>query len=99
PRTGRVRIAPPLTRRLHSPAMCTLLRLSPLLLLLLLPACLRTPPPNEHAIQNSDQCVQYMDMGDLERAQIHCELALQFAPQWAVAHLNMGLVHYTKGDF
>lgn len=76
--------------------MRTLLRLTPLLLLTT--ACLRTPPPNEHALQNADQCVQYLDMKDIERAQIHCELALQFAPQWAVAHLNMGLVHYTKGD-
>lgn len=60
--------------------------------------CVSTPPPSQPAIENNDFCGQYLGMGDLERAEIHCDLAAQFAPQWADPYVNKGLIAFRRGQ-
>lgn len=75
-----------------------LLRIAALPVVLLSAGCLRTPPPTENAIQNSDLCSMYITQGDLERADIHCDLAIQFAPQWADPYVNKAHVQFLRGQ-
>src|SRR5262245_6842998 len=55
-------------------------------------ACLHAPPPHPRAIEASDLCAEYLNAGDLTTAEVQCDLALQFAPQFADAWVNKGLI-------
>ena len=59
---------------------------------LLLTACVHTPPPHPRALQNNELCVRYLAQNDLERADVHCDLALEFSPQYADAWTNKGII-------
>jgi len=74
------------------------LRFAAIPLLLVAAGCLRTPPPSENALHNTDMCTRYIDQGDLERAEIHCDLAIQFAPQWADPYVNKGIIQHRRGQ-
>jgi tetratricopeptide (TPR) repeat protein len=68
-------------------------------LLLAVTGCATTPPVvSPRAMENNDLCVHYMSAGDLDRADIHCDLGLQFAPGYAELWVNKGLVHYRRGQ-
>jgi tetratricopeptide (TPR) repeat protein len=74
------------------------MRLECLLLsaLLGLTGCMSTPAPSLRAHENLNMCAEYLSQGDLDRAEIHCDLGLQFAPQWADLWVNKGLIHYRR---
>ncbi|MCI0571458.1 MAG: tetratricopeptide repeat protein [Myxococcaceae bacterium] len=63
-----------------------------------LTACLHTPPPHKRAIESSDRCAQLIAQGDLAQAETHCDLGLEFAPDFAGLWVNKGLIHYRRGD-
>src|SRR5579871_2942946 len=72
----------------------------PLLLLALacLPACLSTPPPHPRALEANELCTQYINNGDLTRAEVQCDLGLQFSPQYADLWVNKGLIAFRRGQ-
>jgi Tfp pilus assembly protein PilF len=60
--------------------------------------CLHTPPPHPRAVEASDLCAEYIGTGDLTTAEVQCDLALQFAPQFADAWVNKGLIAMKRGQ-
>jgi tetratricopeptide (TPR) repeat protein len=63
-----------------------------------LAACLHTPPPHPRAIEANELCAQYIGMDDLTRAEVQCDLGLQFAPQYADLWVNKGLIALRRGQ-
>lgn len=61
-----------------------------------LTACITTPPPHPRALENNELCAQQINLGDLQRAEVYCDLALQFAPQYADVWVNKGLIHLRR---
>ncbi|WP_342380867.1 tetratricopeptide repeat protein [Myxococcus stipitatus] len=57
-----------------------------------LAACLTTPPPHERALINNELCVQELQNQDLVRAEVYCDLGLEFSPQYADLWANKGLI-------
>ncbi len=60
--------------------------------------CLHTPPPHPRAVEAADLCAEYLNAGDLTTAEVQCDLALQFAPQFADAWVNKGLIAMRRGQ-
>ncbi|MGA9521015.1 MAG: tetratricopeptide repeat protein [Myxococcaceae bacterium] len=60
--------------------------------LLGLAACLSTPPVHQRALENNELCAQYVNAGDLEKAEVHCDLGLQFSPHYADLWSNKGII-------
>jgi tetratricopeptide (TPR) repeat protein len=60
--------------------------------------CITTPPPNERALVNTELCTQQLNAGDLKQAEVYCDLALEFAPQFADIWVNKGLIAMYSGD-
>ena len=65
---------------------------------LLLAGCLSTPPPHPRALEANELCTQYLSAGDLTRAEVQCDLGLQFSPQYADLWVNKGLIALTRGQ-
>lgn len=63
-----------------------------------LPACLGTPPPHARALEANELCTLYISNGDLTRAEVQCDLGLQFSPQYADLWVNKGLIALKRGD-
>ena len=61
-------------------------------------ACLHAPPPHPRAIEASDLCAEYLGAGDLTTAEVQCDLAIQFAPQFADPYVNKGLIAMKRGQ-
>ena len=55
-------------------------------------ACVTTPPPHPRALENNELCAQYISAGDLTKAEIHCDLGLQFSSQYADLWVNKGII-------
>jgi Tfp pilus assembly protein PilF len=55
-------------------------------------ACLSTPPVHQRALENNELCVQYVNAGELDKAEVHCDLGLQFSPHYADLWSNKGLI-------
>ena len=70
----------------------------PLLGALLGAACLSTPPPHPRALESNELCSIYISQGDLTRAEVQCDLGLQFSPQYADLWVNKGLIHLRRGN-
>jgi Flp pilus assembly protein TadD len=60
-------------------------------------ACLSTPPPHERALLNNELCVQQLSVNDLERAEVYCDLGLEFSPQYADLWVNKGIIRLKQG--
>jgi tetratricopeptide (TPR) repeat protein len=60
-------------------------------------ACLSTPPVHERALLNNELCVQQIAVNDLERAEVYCDLGLEFSPQYADLWVNKGLIRLKQG--
>lgn len=60
-------------------------------------ACVSTPPPHERALINNELCVQELNKGDLVRAEVHCDLGLEFSPQYADLWANKGIIALASG--
>ncbi len=64
--------------------------------LALLVSCITVPPVHQRALENNEICAQYINQGDLTRAEVHCDLGLQFSPQYADLHVNKGLIYLRR---
>jgi tetratricopeptide (TPR) repeat protein len=67
-------------------------------LLVVAGACLPVPPPHPNALANNLICSQYMEQGNLDKAQTYCDLALEFSPLYADALVNRGLIEQKRGQ-
>jgi Flp pilus assembly protein TadD len=76
----------------------TSLRSALVIPLLLVSACINTPPPSDRAKVNNELCTQELSRGNCKQARVYCELGLEFAPQYADLWSNMGLVSICEGD-
>ncbi len=65
---------------------------------LLVAGCLSTPPPHPRALEANELCTQYINSGDLVRAEVQCDLGLQFSPQYADLWVNKGLIYFRRGQ-
>lgn len=61
-------------------------------------ACLSTPPPHPRALECNELCTVYITQGDLVRAEVQCDLGLQFSPQYADLWVNKGLIALRQGN-
>src|SRR5438552_2584406 len=61
-------------------------------------ACLHAPPPHPRALEANELCAQYIGVNDLTRAEVQCDLGLQFAPQYADLWVNKGLIALKRGQ-
>jgi Flp pilus assembly protein TadD len=61
-------------------------------------ACRRVPPPHPRALENNELCAQYIGTGDLYRAEVHCDLAAQFSPDYSDVWVNKGLIALKRGQ-
>ncbi|HVE83352.1 MAG TPA: tetratricopeptide repeat protein [Myxococcales bacterium] len=62
------------------------------LLLLLSAGCLRAPQVHQRALENNEFCAVYISQGQLDRAETHCDLGLEFSPEYADLWVNKGLI-------
>jgi tetratricopeptide (TPR) repeat protein len=67
---------------------------APLLLSL---GCISTPAPHERALINNELCVQQLGAGNLQQAEVYCDLGLEFSPQYADLWVNKGLIALAAG--
>ncbi len=65
---------------------------------LFLSACLSTPPPTQRALECNELCTLYISQDDLTRAEVQCDLGLQFSPQYADLWVNKGLIALKRGQ-
>ncbi|MER2565583.1 MAG: tetratricopeptide repeat protein [Myxococcaceae bacterium] len=68
------------------------------LLTLAMAACVTTPPPHPRALEANNICTEYLSQGDLMRAEVQCDLGIQFSPQYADLWVNKGLIALKRGQ-
>jgi tetratricopeptide (TPR) repeat protein len=56
------------------------------------PSCLRAPAVHARALENNGFCAQYIAASQLDRAETHCDLGLEFSPEYADLWVNKGLI-------
>ncbi|MCU0699707.1 MAG: tetratricopeptide repeat protein [Myxococcaceae bacterium] len=61
-------------------------------------ACVGTPPPTQRALECNNLCTEYLAQGDLTRAEVQCDLGIQFSPQYADLYVNKGLIALKRGQ-
>ena len=61
-------------------------------------ACVTTPPPHPRALEANNICTEYLSQGDLMRAEVQCDLGIQFSPQYADLWVNKGLIALKRGQ-
>jgi len=61
-------------------------------LLLATSSCLRAPQVHPRALENNELCAQYITASQLDRAEVHCDLGLEFSPEYADLWVNKGLI-------
>lgn len=61
-------------------------------------SCTAVPPPHPRAVENNEYCAQYMGAGNLEKAEVHCDLGLQFSPNWSDLWVNKGIIALKRGQ-
>lgn len=66
---------------------------------LLAAACATTPTFHPRALENNEFCTQYLSQGDLNKAERHCDLGLEFSPQYADLWVNKGIIAYKRGQY
>ncbi len=74
-----------------------LARFSCVLVLATAAGCLSTPPVHERALLNNELCAQQLAINDLQRAEVYCDLGLEFSPQYADLWVNKGLIKLKAG--
>jgi Tfp pilus assembly protein PilF len=68
-----------------------------LTLVCLAAGCLVRPPPHPRALECNELCTLYLSQGDLTRAEVQCDLGLQFSPEYADLWVNKGLISLKSG--
>jgi Tfp pilus assembly protein PilF len=61
-------------------------------------ACVTTPAPHPRALEANNICIEYIARGDLTRAEVQCDLGIQFSPQYADLWVNKGLIALKRGQ-
>jgi Tfp pilus assembly protein PilF len=61
-------------------------------------SCVTTPPPHPRALECNNLCTEYLSQGDLVRAEVQCDLGIQFSPQYADLWVNKGLIALKRGQ-
>jgi Flp pilus assembly protein TadD len=69
----------------------------PFLILLVLAGCVTTGAVHVQADRNNRLCVDAIERRDLDWAEIYCDHALEFAPQWGDVWSNKGLIEWMRG--
>jgi tetratricopeptide (TPR) repeat protein len=64
----------------------------------LLSGCLRAPQIHPRALENNEYCAQYLVAGNLNQAEIHCDLGLDFSPEYADLWSNKGLIAFRRNQ-
>jgi tetratricopeptide (TPR) repeat protein len=88
-------LAPTAPPRLHfgTPMRTSSRRLRHLLpVTLLAGACLPRAQTHPRALENNEFCAQYITNDQLDRAEVHCDLGLEFSPEYADLWVNKGLI-------
>ncbi|MCP3060558.1 tetratricopeptide repeat protein [Myxococcus sp. K38C18041901] len=62
-----------------------------------LAGCLSTPPPHERALINNELCAQELHNQNLVKAEVYCDLGLEFSPQYADLWANKGIIAMMSG--
>jgi tetratricopeptide (TPR) repeat protein len=65
---------------------------------LLLAGCLHAPPIHPRAKEANVLCAQYLAQGDLQRAEVECDLGLEFSPHYADLWNNKGMIKLRQGQ-
>jgi len=60
--------------------------------------CIKAPPPHPRALENNEYCAQYIGAGNLEKAEVHCDLGLSFSPEYSDLWVNKGLIALRRGQ-
>src|SRR5262245_48147945 len=60
--------------------------------------CVTAPPVHPRALVCNELCAMALGQGDLNRAEVRCDLGLQFAPQYADLWVNKGLIALRRGQ-
>ncbi len=61
--------------------------------------CVTTPPVHERALINAELCAQSLQADDLVKAEVYCDLGLQFSPHYADLWVNKGLIAMKRADY
>jgi Tfp pilus assembly protein PilF len=61
-------------------------------------SCRTAAPISPRALECNELCAQYVGAGQLEKAEIQCDLGLQFAPEYADLWVNKGNIANAKKD-
>lgn len=66
--------------------------------LLLLAGCVSAPAPHPRALECNELCARHIGEGDLTKAEVQCDLGLQFSPMYADLWVNKGLIALRRGQ-
>ncbi|MHB8872779.1 MAG: tetratricopeptide repeat protein, partial [Myxococcaceae bacterium] len=72
--------------------------LIPAVALMVAAGCIKAPPPHPRALECNELCAQFVGAGDLTRAEVQCDLGLQFSPQYSDLWVNKGLIYLRRGN-
>lgn len=61
-------------------------------------ACISVPPVHPRALENNELCADHINHNNLTKAEVHCDLGLQFSPQYADLWVNKGLISLRRGN-
>lgn len=61
--------------------------------------CLTAPPVHPRAVDDNKQCAAYIEQGDLTKADVYCDHALEFTPTYADAWTNKGLIRLKRNQY
>ncbi len=64
----------------------------------MLVSCRTAAPISPRALECNELCAQYQAAGQLEKAEIQCDLGLQFAPEYADLWNNKGLIALSRKE-
>jgi tetratricopeptide (TPR) repeat protein len=69
------------------------------LIFLFVLGCRTMAPPHPRALECNELCVRYRNAGELERAEIQCDLGLQFSPEYADLWVNKAVIYFDRKQF
>ncbi|MGQ0506408.1 MAG: tetratricopeptide repeat protein [Myxococcaceae bacterium] len=67
-----------------------------LLCVTFLSGCLHAPVIHPRALESNELCAQYINLNDLVKAEVQCDLGLQFSPQYGDLWNNKGLIYLKR---
>ena len=58
--------------------------------------CVSAPAPHPRALESNELCAQQVQAGQLDRAEVYCDLGLEFSPFYADLWVNKGLIYLRR---